>query len=161
MTKTTLILGCMLGTLHSFSQSDVSGLLGHQRAAGRYVGWDPTILGSVAGSLDVRNDFAGQPINFFTGGSAVSNQRMIINGSTGTTTGFVGIGRGFTAPQSLLYLNNKTFDVFMQVTDASTGAGAANGLKVGLLSQDAYTAQQEAANLFFTTAGLSAGTTRI
>ncbi|MGQ0827815.1 MAG: hypothetical protein ACT4ON_05420 [Bacteroidota bacterium] len=44
----------------------------------------------MAGSLEVRNDFAGQPINFFTGGAALANRRMTILGSGGATAGFVG-----------------------------------------------------------------------
>ncbi len=46
-----------------------------------FLGWDGT--GGIPGSLEIRNDFAGQPINFLTG----AIQRMTILG----TNGYVGI----------------------------------------------------------------------
>lgn len=65
MKKSILILGCMLGTIHSFSQSDIAGpVFGHQRIPGRYVGWSPG-FGSISGDLQIRNNF-NQPINLFT-----------------------------------------------------------------------------------------------
>ncbi|MGQ0827817.1 MAG: tail fiber domain-containing protein [Bacteroidota bacterium] len=48
------------------------------------------------GNLQIRNDFAGQPINFYTGGAGPLFQRMTILGSGGPTAGFVGIGNGLT-----------------------------------------------------------------
>lgn len=43
MKKLLLIIGCLLIVMQVFSQSDVSGPgIGHQRAAGRFVGWSPT-----------------------------------------------------------------------------------------------------------------------
>jgi hypothetical protein len=67
MKKSILILGCSLMTIHAFSQSDISGpFFGHQRTNARYVGWSPG-LGSVAGPLDIRNDF-NEPINLYTNG---------------------------------------------------------------------------------------------
>ncbi len=68
MKKLIFVFGCVVITIQSFSQSDISFALGHQRIAGRFVGWSPAPPGSVAGSLDIRNDFVGpgQPIDFWT-----------------------------------------------------------------------------------------------
>jgi hypothetical protein len=87
------ILLCALITILMFNQSqaqsDIVGIgTGHIRANGYYLGWNPT---GVAGSLVVRNDFAGWPINFFTGGATPLFQRMTILGSGGPFAGFVGI----------------------------------------------------------------------
>jgi hypothetical protein len=92
MKKNILFLCCSAITINSFSQSDVSGpFLGHQRTAGRFCGWAPG-LGSVAGSFDVKNEFANQDINFFAGVATAAFQRMTILGGLpgGATTGFVG-----------------------------------------------------------------------
>ncbi len=79
--KSFALLTSLLIALNCISQSDVAGpFLGHQRIAGRYVGWSPTPLGSVSGSLDIRNDFPAQPINFFSGGSPLIRMTILGNG---------------------------------------------------------------------------------
>jgi hypothetical protein len=102
MKKTILLSVIITFAMNAFSQSDVAGIFGHQRQAGRFVGWSPGVLGSVAGSLDVKNEFANQPINFFAGGAGAAFQRMTING----TTGFVGIGPNSLAPTFQLGVDN-------------------------------------------------------
>ena len=74
------VLSIALISKYGFSQADISGGTGHVRVAGYYCGWN---AGGTAGSFDLRNDFAGQPINFLTG----AIQRMTILG----TNGYVGI----------------------------------------------------------------------
>ena len=124
-------------TAYGFGQSDVSGpFLGHQRQAGRFVGWSPG-FGSVAGPLQIRNDF-NEPITFHTN----SAQRMHINGNVSAINqGFVGIGTNFTAPQSRLHINefdpsppvNGGTACYAQWTVTATGNATANdGLRIGL-----------------------------
>jgi len=55
--------------------------------------------------------------------------RMII---TDGGWGYVGIGPGFTAPQSLLHLNGTTAPVYLQISNYSIGSTAANGFKIGI-----------------------------
>ncbi len=106
MKKSILLLGCSLMTIYGFSQSSISGPgVGHQRQAGRYVGWAPG-NNSVAGPLEIRNDF-NQPISFHTSGV----QRMII-----TQQGRVGIGA--QAPTTLLQVDGQpliTGDLFRTI----------------------------------------------
>ncbi|MEW6469356.1 MAG: tail fiber domain-containing protein [Bacteroidota bacterium] len=79
----------VLISAYTFSQG---GALGNFRplVGALPLGW----TAGTPGDLQIRNDFAGQPIRFFTGGATLLNQRMIINGSGGPTAGFVGIGNG-------------------------------------------------------------------
>lgn len=89
----------------AFGQSDVAAPgVGHFRVAGYYCGWTPG-PGSTPGSFDLRNDFAGQPINFFSGGAGF--QRGTILG----TNGFWGIGLNFTTPNQLLTVNSGNINV--------------------------------------------------
>ncbi|MEW6469358.1 MAG: hypothetical protein AB1458_10550 [Bacteroidota bacterium] len=85
---------------YGFSQSTVSGIgFGNTRTTGlEFLGWNN--LG-VSGSLNIRNDFANQPINFLTGGATLGFQRMTIR-----PNGFVGIGNGFTNPIFRLDVDN-------------------------------------------------------
>ena len=107
MKKTILLLFCSAITINGFSQSDVSGPgVGHRRAAGRFVGWSPGLL-SVAGSLDVKNEFVNEHINFFAGGSTAAFQRMTILG----TTGFVGVGNNFTTPLNLVDVRDGNINI--------------------------------------------------
>jgi hypothetical protein len=117
------------------SQSDVaSPVFGHFRSSTAfYVGWTPG-PGSIAGSLDLRNDFATQPINFFTGGSAPAFQRMTILGS-GPTPGFVGIG--VTAPTEILHIHDGN-NSSLHVTNGGTGNAALAGVKFGLLNNTVH-----------------------
>lgn len=67
MKKSVLLLGCSLMTMYGFSQADIANpVFGHQRTNIRYLGWTPG-PGSVAGPLDIRNDF-NEPINMYTNG---------------------------------------------------------------------------------------------
>ena len=88
----------------TFSQSTIPGNVRPLTVA--YLGWDGT--GVNTGSLEIKNNFA-QPINFSTGGF----QQMTILGSG--NVGFVGIGKNFTSPASLLSVDgtlNPTGEVF-------------------------------------------------
>lgn len=65
-------------------------------------------------------------MRFNTGGN---NTRITILGNNG----FVGIGSGFVNPQNLLHLHeNSTNDIFLQITNNSTGSELNNGLTLGL-----------------------------
>jgi hypothetical protein len=94
-TKITILIGVLLSVCVSktgFAQADNAGPTGHQRAAGQYLGWDAT---GVAGTLDIRNDFNNQPIDFFSNG--IQRMRIAAGNATAPTTGtptagFVGIG---------------------------------------------------------------------
>jgi hypothetical protein len=78
-TKTQFIAIAFLLLLSGYAFGQ-GGALGNFRTAGALpLGWTG---GTTPGSLEIRNNFAGQPINFFAGGP----QRMTILG----TTGFVG-----------------------------------------------------------------------
>ncbi len=95
----------------------------------QFIGWNA----GGAGPLDIRNNFTNQPINFFAGNSGgplfTPTQRMTILG----TTGFVGIGNGFTAPQSLLHLNDGASAIYAQFTNTATGSSAPGmGFRVGI-----------------------------
>ena len=86
MKKLIILLLVLTRTFIVFSQSDVAGIpFGHQRLAGRYVGWSPLAPGSVSGDLQIRNDF-NQPINFFTN----STQKAQFTVSTGIPAGLFG-----------------------------------------------------------------------
>lgn len=75
MKKSILLLGFSITALCGFGQADIAGVLGHQRTAGRFCGWAPG-LGSIPGSLEIRNDF-NFPITFHTNGF----QRLKLNHS--------------------------------------------------------------------------------
>ena len=64
-----------------------------------YIGWDAAQLFPL--TIQHLGTAPTQPINFLTGGT----QRMIITNGTGLTSGFVGIGDGFSTPQNLLHVN--------------------------------------------------------
>ncbi len=117
-----------------FSQG---GNPGHLRVLGQFLGWDGT---GPAGTLQVRNDFASQPITFFTGGSTPLFQRMIINGSTGPTAGFVGIGPNFTTPNYPLHLHTPGLGVntFSQWTNGVSGNTAMDGLVIGIVDNAGF-----------------------
>ena len=75
----------------SFAQSTILGNV--RPIVPAFLGWNGT--GLFPGSLEIRNNFANQPINFFAGGAAL--QRGTILG----TTGFWGVGLNFTTPAHL------------------------------------------------------------
>ena len=119
-----LFLSAFLLCKSVFSQSDVSGIgLGHLRTSNAfYVGWTPG-LGSIPGTLDVRNDF-NDNINFFTGTTVA--QRMTILGAPGFNQGFVGIGGLLTNPQWRLDVQDNT-----NITNNyNSVAGAPNGYRI-------------------------------
>lgn len=133
-----LIISIFIWSVNTTAQVSVPANAG---IPANYVGWNA--LQAFPLTIAHKGNF---PMNFQTNGV----QRMTIM----NTTGFVGIGQGFSAPQSLLHVNDG-LGAFLQLTDAATGAGAGNGLRVGVLFQNAYVAQQQSAELFFSTAGLA------
>ena len=101
MKKSILLLGFSITALCGLGQADIAGVFGHQRTAGRFCGWAPG-LGSIPGSLEVRNDF-NFPITFHTNNS----QRLYIDNTVGAVLGNVGIGGAFNSffrPYSLLHI---------------------------------------------------------
>jgi hypothetical protein len=134
-------LSALLFCQQLYSQANVAGLLGHVRVAGYYAGWNTS---GVVGSFDLRNDFAGQPINFFT----AATQRMTITG----TTGFVGIGNNFTAPVSMLHLHDGSSSTF-QMTNVFTGPTATSGFRIVVAGLTVRLQQQEAAPFYFFAGG--------
>lgn len=95
--------------------------------------------------------------NFFfhTGGTATAaNSRMIITGIAGGTQGFVGIGNGFTLPQSRLHINDAN-NSYAQWSNTFTAATATDGLKIGVdaTTGAAQIIQQESAPIIFYSSG--------
>jgi len=109
--------------------------------------------------VSLANNFLGTaagnniPVAFGTNGT----QRIFINDNTGPFGGFVGIGNGFSSPRSLLHIHDGGLS-YLQVTNIASGNGALNGVRFGLFgpTANAVIAQQNAANLYFSTAGPSA-----
>ena len=94
--------------------------------------------------LQIKTTLA-QPISFFTN----NTQKMII-----TSTGFVGIGNGFTTPQSRLHLHQLGASfIYTQWTTGTTGNANANqGLRIGVAANGiAELRQQENFNMNFFT----------
>ncbi|MEW6469360.1 MAG: hypothetical protein AB1458_10560 [Bacteroidota bacterium] len=97
MKNTLLLIVFALSSVWAFGQG---GALGNFRTATPLpLGWTG---GTTPGDLQIRNNFANQPINFFAGGAGPLFQRMTILG----TNGFVGIGNGFTNPLYRLDVDN-------------------------------------------------------
>ncbi len=104
MKKTILLVGCSLMVMYSLAQSSTSGPgIGHQRQAGRYLGWAPG-NGSVPGSLEIRNDF-NEPITMHTNGIP---RALIQGGAGGNNAGQMALGNNLPAnfnPTSRLHLH--------------------------------------------------------
>jgi len=111
----------------SYSQSDVAGPTGHLRVPGYFVGWSPG-LGSVAGPLDIRNDFT-QPIDFWTN----SFRRMrITDGGSGQNLGRIAMGNNLPTnftPLSRLHLHQDAGINSIRFTTNNMAGGT--GLQVG------------------------------
>jgi len=114
MKKAILLFVFSLAIICGFSQSDVSGpFIGHQRQAGRFCGWSPG-LGSIAGPLDVRNDFNNH-IAFFTAGANNTRMRIFGNGLSSSCPQGGGVGinpnpaNPIVAPGSFLHMGFTTF----------------------------------------------------
>ena len=126
MKKSILILGCSIITLYGFSQADVVGPVnGHKRQPGRYVGWAPG-NNSVAGPLDIRNDF-NEPIDFYTNGI----QHMKIMAGTGSNSGFIGLGPNLTGltPGDRLHLMGGN-DVMIRFSNGNANVGLRIGTEL-------------------------------
>lgn len=105
------------------------------------------------GGVFVPADRINTTNNFF--GTAIGNNTAVRMGTAGVsrifmqnnnffgTSGFVGIGPNFTNPQSLLHVNSTSIQSFSQFTNATTGSGAGDGLKVGVAFGLAQINQQE------------------
>jgi hypothetical protein len=94
---------------------------------GQYVGFSGFGPGGPK-PLDIRNQYAGEQIRFFTGGAAPAFQRMYINGSVGATAGFVGINI-MAALQRLHVAGDINNQTVLQVKNANNlfvGWGAGN-----------------------------------
>ncbi len=79
-----LLIVCFFNKL--FSQADVAGIPGHNRVPGFFVGWAPPL--GVAGSLDIRNDWALQNINFLLGTPGVPSGQLDQSGTNNTSFGY-------------------------------------------------------------------------
>lgn len=110
----------------------------------QYIGYSgfPAVT---AKPLDIKNNYAAQDINFFTnltGINGSSVQRMVIK----NTTGFVGIGTGFTTvtpPQSYLHLDDGIVGRMFQITNTSTGNAANDGFLILNLANSILFSHQE------------------
>lgn len=74
------------------------------------------------------------PFLFYAGGNSTANLSMMIQGTAGSTQGFIGMGSGFTNPQSLLHLHQPTGNVFLRFTNNGTGSTNLDGFVVGVLN---------------------------
>ena len=129
LTKWMAIIGIIvMMNFNSYSQVSV---LGNAGAAGNYVGWNAAQLFPV--TVSHKGNF---PINFQTNGT----QRMTIM----NTTGFVGIGAGFTAPKSYLHIDdNGIFGRMFQVTNVATGINVDDGFLIRTVVQGIIFNHQE------------------
>ena len=154
MKTKTLVMSLFFSAILTENTFGQGGGLGNLRGPfPAPLGWTG---GTNPGPLDIRNNFGGQPINFFTGGA----QRMIINGSGGATAGFVGMGT--TTPNRILQIHDGV-DAQLQITNTSTGLAAGNGMLVGLFnnSNSAFIANQQNDALYFSTNGAAPGTVKM
>lgn len=99
----------------SFGQSTA---IGNGRVAGRFLGWDNS---GTSGTLEIKNDFSSQPINFSTS----SNQRVAIDGNGNldltVTQGESYMINGFP----VLWHNNCASNIFV-------GKGAGASINAGI-----------------------------
>ncbi len=119
------IIGIMLlSNLAVNAQCDV---LNHVRVNGYYVGWAPG-GGSVAGALDIRNDFTGTlyPIDFYIG----NNKYMTLN--TAGDLNIVGGSNGYKINTNMiLWHGGNTNDIFVGASAGNTSMSGHNNTLVG------------------------------
>lgn len=95
-------------------------------------------LGNTTGPGNYLGTNNNQPLNFRTNGT----QRFHINAGTGMTSGYVGIGNGFTNPQNRLHLYQPGGSFGMQLTNTSSGSTATDGFAMNLQNNSSFNFQQ-------------------
>lgn len=75
-------------------------------------------------------------------------QRLHINQNIGLTSGFIGMGNGFNAPQSQIHLNDGKLPTYLQITNFLTNTlplnpSATDGFKLGIASDGTAEIRQQ------------------